>query len=84
MTSRSTQPPATNLVILAGDLVATAASNLLAQLACGSWEPAERLRQALDAYEHARIGDEITNAQEPQRMNVADWPAPPTERSVQS
>lgn len=82
MTSKSTPPPATNLVILAGDLVASAARNLLDQLACGTWEPAARLRQALDAYECARTGDEITNAQDPQACTVADWPVPQTERSV--
>jgi hypothetical protein len=40
----------------------------------------------LDAYEHARVGDEITNAQsdDPQRCTVAHWnePAPDTEKSV--
>lgn len=83
--SRSTPPSATNLVILAGDLVATAADDLLAQLAHANWQPAQRLRRALDAYQCARVGDEITNAQDPQRCTVTDWdePAPKPEWSTQ-
>ena len=85
--NRTQPPPAANLVILAGDLLAQAARQLLEQLACGSWETAERLRQSLDTYEHVRIGDEITSARsdDPQRCTVSNWEvAPKTQRSARS
>lgn len=76
MNTRSTPPPAHNLVVLSADLLAVAAKNLLEQLAHANWPPADRLRQALDTFDAVRIGDEITSAQDPQRMNIADWTAP--------
>jgi hypothetical protein len=87
MNQHSIPPPATNLVILAGDLLAAATKTMLDELAgAGHWPAAVRVRQCLDAYDCARIGDAITNAQsdDPQRCTVANWDAaPPTEKSVQ-
>ena len=69
-------------MVLAGDLLAVAARRVVIELATAkSWEPMQRLKQALEAYETARIGDK-TNP-DPQRMTVPEWdPAPETERSV--
>lgn len=69
----SMPPPATNLQMLAADLLAVAAKRVVEQLACGNWEPMQQLKVALDTYEHARIGDAITNAQDPQACTVANW-----------
>ena len=86
VSQKSIPPPATNLVILAGDLLAVATKTMLDELAgAGHWPAAVRVRQCLDAYEQARVGDEITSAQsdDPQRCNVNDWPpAPETEKSA--
>lgn len=84
MNRPSIPPPAGNLVVLAGDLLAVAAKRITVELACApSWEPMQRLKQALDAYEHARIGDAVTNpdVQAPS-ITVWDEPAPETQRSV--
>jgi hypothetical protein len=91
--NRTLPPPANNIEILAGDLLCTHASELLRQLACGSWEPAQKLRDAIELYSEVRIGlsmargaDEIlqrVNDRDPQAMSINDWPpAPETERSV--
>lgn len=67
----STPAPATNLQILAGDLLAVAAKRIAEQLACvPDWEPMRQLKQALETYELARTGDAITNAQ---ARSVTDW-----------
>ena len=81
--STTTPPPAINLVVLAADLLAIATSTMLEELAgAGHWPAAVRVRQCLDAYEQARVGDEITNAQsEPQCMQL-NKAAPETERSA--
>ena len=81
--STTTPPPATNLVILAGDLLAAATKSMLDELAgAGHWPAAVRVRQCLDAYEAARCGEIILAATDPQCMPL-DTPAPETERSVQ-
>ncbi len=57
MEHQSTPPPAGTLTILAADLLATHASNLLAQLAyAGDWEPATKLKEALATYSEVRLG----------------------------
>ena len=79
MDQKSIPPPSTNLVILAGDLLAVATKTMLDELAgAGHWPAAARVRQCLEAYEHARIGDEITNAQsdDPRLCTVANWKQP--------
>lgn len=76
MNRPSIPPPAGNLVVLAGDLLAVAAKRITVELACApSWEPMQRLKQALDAYEYARIGDTVTTAE------PIDEPKPETLRS---
>ena len=59
-------PLANSLTILSADLLAIAATNLLQQLACSQWEPAQRLRQALSAYTEVRTGNAIRDAEDPQ------------------
>ncbi len=57
MSRTTTPPPADTLTILAADLLATHAGNLLAQLAyAGDWEPATRLKDAMQTYSEVRIG----------------------------
>lgn len=91
--NRTTPPPASNIEVLAGDLLCTHAQELLRQLAHANWEPAEKLKEACELYSEVRLGlsmargaDEILRAiedKDPQKVNVNDWPqAPETERSV--
>ena len=47
-------PPAGSLQVLSADMVYLRAKELLSKLACGSWEPAEKLRAACQAYEEIR------------------------------
>ncbi len=47
-------PPAGSLQVLSADMVYLRAKELLTQLACGSWPPAEKLRAACEAYEEIR------------------------------
>lgn len=70
------RPPAMNLVVLAGDLMAKAAREVLEVVAFGNFGPAQRLRNAVDAYEQARIGDEITRSEA-----ALDEPVPATLRT---
>jgi len=80
--STTTPPPAMNLVVLAADLLAIATSTMLDELAgAGHWPTAVRVRQCLDAYEQARVGDEITSAQSKPQCMQLDEPAPDTQRS---
>lgn len=79
MDHQSMPPPATSLVILAGDLLAAATKTMLDELAgAGHWPAGVRVRQCLEAYEHARMGDEITSAQDsdPQRCTISNWQPP--------
>lgn len=93
--NRTMPPPASNIEILAGDLLCTHAQTLLRQLAHANWEPAVKLKEAVELYSEVRLGlsmargaDEVlrhVDEKDPQAMNVADWPqAPETERSVRS
>ena len=82
MESRSTPPPACSMLVLASDLLAQRATELLAQLAfAGTWEPGVQLKNALECYQEVRLGRAIRGA-DPQRMQIIDPPAPTTERSV--
>jgi len=89
----TTPPPANTITILAADLLATRAGQLLDQIACGTWAPAQKLREAIQTYSEVRIdtamaagADEILRAideKDPQKVNVNDWPqSPETKRSV--
>ena len=74
-------PPAANtIVVLSADILATRAGELLEQLACGSWAPAQKLRDALQCYSEVRLGVAVTDASDPQRMNCEK--APVTQRSA--
>ena len=79
MNRPSTPPPAGNLVVLAGDLLAVAATKLLEQLAHANWEPATQLKGALDTYEAVRLG-QVLRDPDPQCCTL-DEPAPDTQRS---
>jgi hypothetical protein len=71
----STPPLGTTLTILAADVIAARASKLLAQLACGSWEPARKLREALQAYGEVRMGMMVSQASEdPQACQLRSSP----------
>ena len=73
--NRTTPPAASNLVVLASDLLAAATKNMLDELAgAGLWPAAVRVRQCLEAYECARSGEIIIIAKES---------APENERSTQ-
>ena len=76
-------PPANSLDVLAADLLAQAARNLLEQVAFGTWEPGIKLRDALQTYSEVRAGNAIKDAADPQSMTVEDWdePAPTTRPS---
>ena len=68
--------------VLAADLLARRAKELIEVLAFGGWEPAVRLRDALQCYEEVRCGNAVIEASDPQAMSIADWtPAPITQRS---
>jgi len=68
MNRPSKPPPAHNLVILAGDLMAVAARGVVNQPDASNLR---RLKETLDVYEIARVGDATTG----------DEPAPQTLRS---
>ncbi len=77
---QSTPPPANTIVILSADILATRAGELLDQLACGNWAPAQKLREALACYSECRLGVAVHDAADPQAMNCEK--APITERSI--
>ncbi len=56
MNRTSTPPPANTITVLSADLLATRAGELLSQLACGTWPPAQKLREALQTYSEVRLG----------------------------
>ena len=73
--NRTTPRPADTVTILAADILATRASELLEQLAAGSWPAACKLRDALTTYSEVRLGDLIEQMPDPE-------PAPVTQKSV--
>jgi hypothetical protein len=83
MTRPSTPPPASTLVILAGDILATRAGELLELLAFGSWEPAVKLRDALGVYSEVRLGTAMSEQADfvLEHCKRIDEPAPVTQRS---
>jgi hypothetical protein len=80
---QSTPPPANTITILAADILATRATQLLEQLAAGSWEPARKLKEALATYSEVRLGVAMAEGAEAV-LRAIDEKAPPTERSVRS
>ncbi len=76
MNHPSTPPPANTIVILSADILATRAGELLDQLACGSWAPAQKLREALACYSECRLGVAVRDATDPQAMQLANWQPP--------
>ncbi len=51
-------PPANTMEKLAGDLLAVAARRIVDTLACSpTFEPMQQLKDALDVYEQARLGN---------------------------
>jgi len=62
MNRRSTPPPANTFVILAADLVSTRAAQLLDAAAWGGFEPAQKLREALQVYAECRLGSAVKDA----------------------
>lgn len=80
MTARTTPPPASNIEILAGDLLCTHASELLRQLAHSRWEPAVKLKEAVDLYSEVRLGLSMARGAD-EILLAIDEPAPATERS---
>jgi len=79
--NRSQPPPASNIEILAGDLLCTHASELLRQLACGSWEPAQRLRDAIELYSEVRLGLSMARGADEVLQAICEK-APETQRSA--
>ncbi len=68
------------ITILAADLLATRAGELLDQLACGSWAPARKLKEALQVYSEVRIGTTMAEGAE-QVIAVCHEKAPETLRT---
>ena len=83
MNRPSTPPPANTIAILAADLLATRAGQLLECLAFGSWEPAVKLREALATYSEVRIGTAMAEGAA-EILAVCNDKAPETQRSVHS
>ncbi len=82
MTRPSTPPAASTILVLSSDILATRAGELLDQLACGSWAPAQKLREALQCYSEVRLGSAVKDASDdPQTLNDPG-PAPITQRSA--
>ena len=50
------------LTVLAADVLATRAAQLLSQLSVGNWDAATALKDALDLYSEVRLGAAITTA----------------------
>ena len=71
------------IAILAADVLATRAGELLDKLACGSWEPAQKLREALQCYSEVRLGVAVAEGADAVLRHI-NANAPVTERSVQS
>lgn len=80
MTASSTPPAAGTITILAADILATRATQLLEQLAAGSWAPAERLRDALATYSEVRLGTTMAEGADVV-LRAIDEKAPDTKRS---
>ena len=85
--SRPSVPPAGNLQILAGDLLCHHANELLRQLACGSWAPAQALRDAISMYSDVRLGAALAEGADALIAHVSskydsDEKAPDTLRSA--
>lgn len=57
-TPKSMPPPANTMEKLAGDLLAVAARRIIDTIACTpSFEPMRQLKDALEVYEQARLGN---------------------------
>ncbi len=80
MTARSTPPPANTIVVLSADILATRAGELLDQLACANWSPAQKLREALQVYSEVRIGTTMAEGAE-QVLAACHEKAPETLRT---
>ena len=82
MSRPSTPPPASTLVVLSADLLATRAGELLEQVAFGSWPPALKLRDALQCYSEVRLGTTMAEQATMVLEHCNDHsPAPETQRS---
>lgn len=81
--TRTTPPPAANLVVLSADLLAVAVRKLLGELAfAATWEAGVKLRDALDTYESVRIGEIISDSGVYRAAReTSNEPAPETQRS---
>jgi len=81
MNRPSTPPPANTITVLAADLLATRAGELLDALAHANWAPADKLRDALATYSEVRLGVALAEGAD-EVLRAIDEKAPETERSA--